>query len=606
MSRLGWQREWNLWAVAGLGLVGAGLVALSARVVEGELLRPLDLRPSDYVGSRSCRSCHADHYRSWHATFHRTMTQRASPASVGGDFSGRTLVYGGIRARMERDTEGFRIDFERIGSEQRWQARIERTVGSRRYQQYLARDGDVYFRLPIAWNFEQQRFVHMNGAFLTPDPTPVAPGHISRSDYDRHVTRWNDNCIFCHNVAPNPGLDPQAKRFESTVGELGIACEACHGPGSAHVARNRNPLRRYTLHLRGLADPTIANPQRLQPTRSAMVCGRCHGQRITRDIDAYYQHGDPFLPGEDLVLHSRPLQRDTTLNGEAGVFSARFWSDGTPRLTAYEYQGLLASPCAQRGQLRCASCHAMHAGDPRGQLRPEHEGEQACLACHSEYRNAAARGAHTQHRSDSSGSDCLACHMPPIVYGLVTVHRSHRIEVPNPAAQAAHQRPDACTLCHVGRSRRWAAEQVQRLWGLGGPALPPPMGALPEVPGRALAGDPIERAVAATALGRAPPLAQELPTDRRLGLLLDGMLHDAYPGVRSVQASAVRSLLSQEHPQALPALRTYRPTDWPSERAASVERVRAALPPDAVQPPDPQLARSLRAQASEVAIAIGE
>ena len=44
-----------------------------------------------FAGSNSCRACHAAEYDSWHASFHRTMTQVASPESVVAPFDGRTL-----------------------------------------------------------------------------------------------------------------------------------------------------------------------------------------------------------------------------------------------------------------------------------------------------------------------------------------------------------------------------------------------------------------------------------------------------------------------------------------------------------------------------------
>ncbi|MBI1904109.1 MAG: CDP-alcohol phosphatidyltransferase family protein, partial [Planctomycetia bacterium] len=47
---------------------------------------------------------------------------------------------------------------------------------------------------------------------------------------------------------------------ETTAAEFGIACEGCHGPGADHVAANWNPLRRYSLHLTGRADPTTVQP----------------------------------------------------------------------------------------------------------------------------------------------------------------------------------------------------------------------------------------------------------------------------------------------------------------------------------------------------------
>ena len=42
-----------------------------------------------YLESNDCRKCHERNYATWHATFHRTMTQEANPQSVLGDFEPR-------------------------------------------------------------------------------------------------------------------------------------------------------------------------------------------------------------------------------------------------------------------------------------------------------------------------------------------------------------------------------------------------------------------------------------------------------------------------------------------------------------------------------------
>ncbi len=148
-------------------------------------------------------------------------------------------------------------------------AAVVRAVGSRRYQQYLAREGDALWRLPVAFNLEENRWFPMTGAFLFADdsPAPTDPGRpmYGGGVFDRHVTRWNDNCVFCHNVAPNPGRDPETGRFETAVAELGIACESCHGPGGEHVARNADPLRRYALHLAPRADPRSSTRRACRP-----------------------------------------------------------------------------------------------------------------------------------------------------------------------------------------------------------------------------------------------------------------------------------------------------------------------------------------------------
>ncbi len=578
------------------------------RSVAAELASARNLRSSQYVGSQQCKRCHAGHYASWQRTFHRTMTQEAGTRSVLGKFDGSTLDYMGVRARMHRGPLGeFLIDWS-AGGAQRWQAQVVRTVGSHRYQQYLGKSADRYFRLPIAWDVEQRRFIHMNGAFLTPDPVlPAAGSSVERADYDRHVTRWNDNCVFCHNVHPNPGWDERRGQFTTQVAELGIACEACHGPGSQHVARNADPWRRYALHLTHVPDTSIRNPARLGARRSAEVCGRCHGQRISADIARVHRDGDPFIPGEELSAYSRPLAVDTTQNGVTGLFAPRFWRDGTARLTAYEYQGYLQSACRRSASFSCETCHAMHAGDPRAQLRPQREGDAACVACHSQFASTSARAAHSHHRADGPGGSCIACHMPSVVYGLVSVHLSHRIERPDPAQQARQGRPDACTLCHVDASRPWASSALA-WWSRGANAgdSANTTASTPAVTEALLGGDPIERAVAAHALGQASAHFAPDYLGHVLGLLLDTLETDNYPAVRAIALRSLRAMLRRAHSPALHAVDCYEPTALPEARSSCLSQLRRVLGASAVVSADVDLRAALRARADTTAIEIGE
>ena len=336
------------WALVGLAALGvAGVVALGwrRRALTAELLRPRDLHGTGFVGAARCGACHAPQLASWRKTFHRTMTQEVSPVSsahaetLAGDFAEATYDYDGVHVRMHRDAAGRPVmSFSRPGEPgtATVDAVVVRSVGSRRYQQYLTEVRGVLWRLPMAYHIEERRWFHMNGAFLTPDPdyaaaavdqgaaaardadgpnaspntnataTPtdrdqdVAP-RFGGGAFDRHVTRWNDNCVFCHNVAPNPGWDAARGVFRTTVAELGIACEACHGPGATHATAAADTTRRWTIQLSGTADPTIVNPRRLSPGRAADVCGRCHGQRISDDVGPIMAHGDPFVPGDDLA-----------------------------------------------------------------------------------------------------------------------------------------------------------------------------------------------------------------------------------------------------------------------------------------------------------------
>src|SRR5688500_8972952 len=40
---------------------------------------PIPERPGGYVGSNRCQACHPREYASWHESYHRTMTQVATP-----------------------------------------------------------------------------------------------------------------------------------------------------------------------------------------------------------------------------------------------------------------------------------------------------------------------------------------------------------------------------------------------------------------------------------------------------------------------------------------------------------------------------------------------
>lgn len=572
------------------GALALAALALALHATDAELATPVDLAEVAYVGSGACRRCHEERHASWYRTYHRTMTQEASDEAVLGDFDDAALHYLGWDLRFTRDSDGsFSIRAQSAASDTvTW--RVDRTVGSHRVQQYLAREGDEWLRLPVAWHVEEARWFPMNGAFLTPDP----PAPASRADLERHVTRWNDNCVFCHNVAPRPGRTPDG-RFRTEVAELGIACEACHGPGAEHVARNASPLRRYALHLSDRDDPSLVTPAELDASRASDVCGRCHGQRKTDDLDGVLRDGDPFLPGDDLSRHSEPLWADTTINGGA-PFEARFWADDTPRLTAYEYQGWLLSPCGRDPSFGCGSCHAMHEGSPEGQLKPSARGDGACTSCHAMEED------HARHPQTTVA--CVDCHMPRVVYGVIDAHRSHRVEIPRPREQAAARRPDACTLCHVGESRAWADAALADRWG--GPRAttfdgdgahpdddtmePTARTPLDDVFG----GDPIVRALTADALGRA---ALGEPAMIR-AVLLDVMRHDPYPAVRRLAFRALRRTLDPA-----PAWDAFDPTGSAALRETQCDTLAAGL---ALAPLDAERVAALRAQASSDAIWIGE
>jgi hypothetical protein len=504
---------------------------------------------AEWAGSETCHTCHRDRYSTWHQTYHRSMTQDATPENVQGRFEGQRIQAWGMEVRPVRRGDRFFFDYYTPGTSRPVASyEIERLVGSHRYQQYLTREeggGGTFYRLHILWHNEDQRWVHMNAAFLGPDD----------QHFDANVSVWNHNCIFCHNTGPRPGVvnyeEMQQRaaaglavdsavdaRYQSEVSELGIACESCHGPGELHVERQSSWLTRLGHTLTGRIDETMVMPTRLDQDRANMVCGQCHGQRLPVDnqmLRRFISEGPVYRAGDDL-FESVELVWPETPNPMTGhpddLFGLRFWADRTPRLTAYEYQGVKLSKCHDDAELTCMTCHTMHSGDRHGMITEEARGNGPCLTCHLDL--AEDIEAHTFHPADSAGSNCYSCHMPEIVYGVMEIHRSHRIEVPDPAANAAAGRPNACNLCHLDQSVTWAENETARLWGREARPVRRADGVDPAVAdgvARLLAGDPVERAVTATAIGRAVERGQLDHPEAWQPLLIEAMKDD-YPAVR--------------------------------------------------------------------------
>ena len=68
--------------------------------------RPIQAEEDGYVSSNACRACHPAQYEAWHASFHRTMTQVATPDTAIPNFNGDTVasVHGRPMVLSERDS----------------------------------------------------------------------------------------------------------------------------------------------------------------------------------------------------------------------------------------------------------------------------------------------------------------------------------------------------------------------------------------------------------------------------------------------------------------------------------------------------------------------
>lgn len=537
-------------------------------------------RDGGYVSSDTCIACHPGEYHSWHRSYHRTMTQLATPAAVVAPFDDVHLAAGGRTYDLSRRGDAYFVDMVDLQAERaqarnkgpapgRREVQVVMTTGSHAMQTYWveAKDTREVFNLPWVYEFASRRWLPRESVFLR-DP---AAGPFKQT--------WNDNCIGCHSTGPQPKLGKQGA--DTRVGELGIACEACHGPGAAHVEANRDPLRRYQKHLAGAPDPTIVNPARLDPERSSQVCGQCHSVNLINDPKGWYAgDGHVYRPGDDLgasreVLLPRSDPDNPGLkwavSTDANYLDQYFWRDGMVRVSGREYNGMVESKCHTAGGMTCLSCHSMHGDEPDMQPKPGLRGAAACLQCHPQFGEADALTAHTHHPAGSSGSDCLNCHMPYTTYGLLRGLRSHLVDSPTVAATQATGRANACNACHLDKPLAWADERLSSWYG-----QPSQASTLTEEDRSVAAevqwllrGDAGQRALAAWYAGWAA--AQDASGADWQAAHLAELLTDPYDAVRLIAARSLKTLpgyADSEYDAIAP----------PAQRATDRDAARAAFP----------------------------
>ena len=571
--RLLYRRSHRSAAIGGLvilllqgALIWAGIHGHSDHVPEEKMTaRPAEIPAASYVGSQTCQACHPGEHYTWDASYHSSMTQIVSPETVRGDFDGQLLEsFGWTYRPIEKDGKYFvRMTdpnwADMAGPAPEIDREVQLITGSHHMQIYwLAGSSErVLEQMPFVYLLDERRWIPRNSAFLKPLDAPMT-----------EVGRWNRTCLNCHATGVRPNL---VNKFEANteVSNFGIACEACHGPCEEHVAAYQSPLQRYPARLEddlddNLDDATdaetaegVVNPSKLDPHRSAEVCGQCHAILDYEKYDSqqWARTGFSYRPGDPLHQHLPVIQPDadeiaSSLKSMDDNLPFQFWSDGFVRVSGREYNGLINTPCFTHedasSTMTCLSCHVMHRSDddPRpleewadDQLHPGMRGNEACTQCHSEFENEEALVQHTHHSADSSGSSCYNCHMSYTTYGLLKAIRSHTVESPSVAVTLKTGRPNACNQCHLDKTLKWTADHLKERYDIDSPELPEDESRLAASLIWLYKGDAAQRALMAWSLGWGPAMEASQPD--WMPAHLAELLQDPYDAVRFI---ALRSL----------------------------------------------------------------
>lgn len=390
--------------------VGAIGVACRAPVSESSAASA-EVAPASYVDPRLCMACHPGEAEKWRGSHHDRAMQVATPASVQGDFAGVAVE----DTRFRRDGDDYFIDVAN-GSPEMRSYRVRYAFGIEPLQQYLVElPGGRLQASAFAWDTAKRSWFRVQSSDLP---------------WTSRYQTWNTMCAECHSTAVDKGYDPATDRFDTHYREINVGCQACHGPGSRHVA-----------------DPR----QRLAASRSVETCAPCHARRTALTATATVASAG----GSSLFDDFRPMT----------LVPGLYFPDGQIRDEVFEYGSFAQSVMHERG-VACVDCH-----DPHGARSAP--ANAVCLQCHgvspppARFPGLAVRAsnvdspAHHHHAPGSPGARCVACHMPERTYMKIDGRRDHSFRIPRPDLSVQIGTPNACNQsCHADRDARWAADAV--------------------------------------------------------------------------------------------------------------------------------------------------
>jgi len=362
-----------------------------------------------FVGSESCKSCHAEIYERWKKTPMANVVRdpHDHPEAIIPDLSKPDPL-----VNFAKDDIAF-------------------VYGSIWKQRYFKKVGDDYFPFPAQWDVTHKIW----RPYFVKNGTDWWATLFPPDNFQRPTGQL---CDGCHSV----NYDIATKQ----VTEWNVGCESCHGPGGDHV---KSPVRE-----------TVINPARLDYVRANDTCIRCHsqGQPVSNPINGkYYDWAVGFQMGADLsdFWHLEKHQ--------LGETSFTHFADGTAHKNRMQGNDFVQSLMYTRG-VTCFSCHDVHGTPHPAELREPTS--QMCLTCHGPNTqngpHSASIETHTHHKADSPGSQCVACHMPKIEQTVADVNvRAHTFRIVTPASTDAYKIPNPCNSCHTDKSTEWASTALK-------------------------------------------------------------------------------------------------------------------------------------------------
>jgi predicted CXXCH cytochrome family protein len=447
LSALAWWRQHVRDAVTVVTLLASTCV-LSARAEE----------PAIFVGGAACSTCHQAEAALWKTSHHAKAMQPASSDTMLGAFNNAEQSQNGTKTSFSRSGENYMVHTE--GADGRaHDYEIGYTFGVYPLQQYLiAFPGGRYQALGVAWDSRAQDKGGQRWFHLYPDQKlfPGDPVHWTGRDQT-----WNYMCASCHSTNLEKNYDLSHNSYATTWTDVDVSCEACHGPGSRHLAwaQAGKPPLSYAdrMGLTVWLKPTDQGQWEMNPgtgiarrteklaSMEIDTCASCHARRkeITKAAQSGASFLDSYLPA---LLEPGLYHADGQIDGEV-----------------FEYGSFVQSRMYRAG-VTCSNCHEPHSATLRA------EGNNLCAQCHMPAKFDVPE--HHHHQVGSPGAQCVNCHMATKTYMMVDDRRDHSFRVPRPDLTVSIGAPNACNQCHRDQSAHWAASTAVEWFPKGRQTVP--------------------------------------------------------------------------------------------------------------------------------------
>jgi DmsE family decaheme c-type cytochrome len=275
-----------------------------------------------------------------------------------------------------------------------------------------------------------------------PAPAPQAKTQPVAAKADGDYV-GSETCLACH--------EDQHKRFNNTVmGKIfakprnaleARGCEACHGPGKAHVDAGGG---KETIPLR------FGEDSRQSADEQNAACLQCHekGNRM-------FWRGSPHESRGLRCVDCHQVMGGPTVALTADRFGAPLTENQSMKKTQPEL---------------CLQCHQMRRAQlQRSSHMPFREGKVTCSSCHNPHGSPNPK----QLIRATVNENCYSCHAerrgpflwehPPVLENCMNCHEAHGSSNPQLLTMRA---PRLCQRCHINSGH------PGQVWGATAPTAP--------------------------------------------------------------------------------------------------------------------------------------